>query len=99
MFNFVDESFHKAIDTLNVYDTTKKDEVVERSREAFNIEHKLRKGHIKRLNRGECSTDGGLLYVDIIAILERIGYNSRNITEAMVGLNNDVPTEEEIATV
>ncbi|AKS66372.1 Na/Pi cotransporter [Staphylococcus schleiferi] len=99
LFNFVDESFHKAIDTLNVYDTTKKDEVVERSREAFNIEHKLRKGHIKRLNRGECSTDGGLLYVDIIAILERIGYNSRNITEAMVGLNNDVPTEEEIATV
>lgn len=99
LYRFVDESFTKAIETLDVYDTTKKDAVVERSREAFNIEHQLRKGHIKRLNRGECSTDGGLLYVDIIAVLERIGYNSRNISEAMVGLNEDVSTEEEVVNV
>lgn len=99
LYRFVDESFTKAIETLDVYDTTKKDEVVERSREAFNIEHQLRKGHIKRLNRDECSTDGGLLYVDIIAVLERIGYNSRNISEAMVGLNEDVSTEEEVVNV
>ncbi|UAS61849.2 Na/Pi cotransporter family protein [Staphylococcus pseudintermedius] len=99
LYRFVDESFTKAIETLDVYDTTKKDEVVERSREAFNIEHQLRKGHIKRLNRGECSTDGGTLYVDIIAVLERIGYNSRNISEAMVGLNEDVSTEEEVVNV
>ncbi|EGQ2946668.1 Na/Pi cotransporter family protein [Staphylococcus pseudintermedius] len=99
LYRFVDESFTKAIETLDVYDTTKKDEVVERSREAFNIEHQLRIGHIKRLNRGECSTDGGLLYVDIIAVLERIGYNSRNISEAMVGLNEDVSTEEEVVNV
>lgn len=99
LYRFVDESFTKAIETLDVYDTTKKDEVVERSREAFNIEHQLRKGHIKRLNRGECSTDGGLLYVDIIAVLERIGYDSRNISEAMVGLNEDVSTEEEVVNV
>lgn len=95
LFRFVTESFHKALDTLDVYDTTKKDEVVERSQKAFNIEHKLRKGHIKRLNRGECSTDGGLLYVDVIAVLERIGYNARNISESMVGLNDDVSLEDE----
>ncbi|MGV3244714.1 Na/Pi cotransporter family protein [Staphylococcus sp. 11261D007BR] len=95
LFNFVDETFNKALETLDVYDTTKKDEVAERSQQAFNIEHKLRKGHIKRLNRGECSTDGGLLYIDVIAVLERIGYNARNISEAMVGLNDDVSTEEE----
>lgn len=40
-----------------------------------------------------------LLYVDIIAVLERIGYNSRNISEAMVGLNEDVSTEEEVVNV
>lgn len=95
LFKFVTESFNKALETLDVYDTTKKDEVVERSKQAFNIEHKLRKGHIKRLNRGECSTDGGLLYVDVIAVLERIGYNARNISESMVGLNDDVTHEDE----
>ncbi|PNZ37428.1 Na/Pi cotransporter family protein [Staphylococcus lutrae] len=94
LYRFVGESFSKAMDTLDVYDTTKKDEVVERSREAFNIEHKLRKGHIKRLNHGTCSTDGGLLYVDMISVLERIGYHSRNITEAMVGLNDDVSVDD-----
>ncbi|MGT2398170.1 hypothetical protein ACVPOR_14155 [Staphylococcus aureus] len=28
---------------------------------------------------------------------ERIGYHSRNVSEALVGLNDDVPTDEEIA--
>ncbi|MBO8894588.1 Na/Pi cotransporter family protein [Staphylococcus aureus] len=98
LFNHVAESFDKAIDMLDVYDKTKKDEIVERSRESFNIEHKLRKGHIKRLNRGECTTKGGLLYIDMIDVLERIGYHSRNVSEALVGLNDDVPTDEEIAT-
>lgn len=98
LFNHVAESFDKAIDMLDVYDKTKKDEIVERSRESFNIEHKLRKGHIKRLNRGECTTKGGLLYIDMIGVLERIGYHSRNVSEALVGLNDDVPTDEEIAT-
>ncbi|UXR74999.1 Na/Pi cotransporter family protein [Staphylococcus sp. IVB6238] len=95
LFTFVEESFDKALETLDVYDTTKKDEVAARSQEAFTIEHKLRKDHIKRLNRGVCSTDGGLLYVDMIGVLERIGYNSRNISEAMVGLNDDVVVDEE----
>ncbi len=58
----------------------------------------MRKGHIKRLNRGECTTKGGLLYIDMIGVLERIGYHSRNVSEALVGLNDDVPTDEEIAT-
>lgn len=98
LFNHVADSFDKAIDMLDVYDKTKKDEIVERSRESFNIEHKLRKGHIKRLNRGECTTKGGLLYIDMIGVLERIGYHSRNVSEALVGLNDDVPTDEEIAT-
>ncbi|HDG5983841.1 TPA: Na/Pi cotransporter family protein [Staphylococcus aureus] len=98
LFNHVAESFDKAIDMLDVYDKTKKDEIVERSRESFNIEHKLRKGHIKRLNRGECTTKGGLLYIDMIGVLERIGYHSRNVSEALVGLNDDVPTDEEIST-
>ncbi|UXR77310.1 MULTISPECIES: Na/Pi cotransporter family protein [unclassified Staphylococcus] len=95
LFTFVEESFDKALETIDVYDTTKKDEVAARSQEAFTIEHKLRKDHIKRLNRGVCSTDGGLLYVDMIGVLERIGYNSRNISEAMVGLNDDVVVDEE----
>ncbi|MBW0917390.1 Na/Pi cotransporter family protein, partial [Pseudomonas aeruginosa] len=37
LFNHVAESFDKAIDMLDVYDKTKKDEIVERSRESFNI--------------------------------------------------------------
>ncbi len=34
----------------------------------------------------------------MIGVLENIGYHSRNVSEALVGLNDDVPTDEEIAT-
>lgn len=95
LYYHVTESFDKAIDMLEIYDTTTKDEVAERSREAFDIEHQLRKEHIKRLNLGECSTEGGLLYIDMIGVLERIGYHSRNISESMVGLNDDIKLSED----
>ena len=55
---------------------------------SYSLEHDLRKKHIKRLSSGECTLEGGLLYLDMIAILERIGYHSRNISESMIDIDN-----------
>ena len=63
------------------------------SQKATNIEENPRKYHVKRVNKGICSTDGGHLYVDLISTLERIGYNTRNIIE--LSLEEDDGTEEE----
>ncbi|EKU45175.1 Na/Pi cotransporter family protein [Staphylococcus massiliensis] len=100
LFDHVKYSYKKAIDTIDVYDDVERDEVVQRSKEAYDLEHDLRRNHIRRLNRGECSTDGGLLYVDTITVIERIGYNSRNISESVMVLEDTPePTDEEVKEV
>lgn len=96
LYNHVDASLEKTIDMFNVYDRVKKDEIVRLSNDSYALEHDLRKKHIKRLSKGECSLEGGLLYLDMIAILERIGYHSRNISESMIDIDNIENEDDEV---
>lgn len=45
---------------------------------------KFKKNHIKRLNAGECSIDAGLIYVDILNNLEKIGDHTFNIAHVLM---------------
>ncbi|WP_427708015.1 Na/Pi cotransporter family protein [Staphylococcus parequorum] len=94
LYSHVNTSFEKSVEMFSVYDKVKKDEIVNLSNDSYTLEHDLRKKHIKRLSSGECSPEGGLLYLDMIAILERIGYHSRNISEAMIDID-ELSNEEE----
>ncbi|HSI66491.1 MAG TPA: Na/Pi cotransporter family protein [Planococcus sp. (in: firmicutes)] len=49
------------------------------------MERKFRKKHIMRLNEGTCSAQAGIVFVDIVSNLERIGDHSVNIAEAILG--------------
>src|SRR5699024_12672326 len=80
LYEHVYKSFEKAIDTLDIYSPQELEEVIRLSKKSYKIENKLRKQHVKRLNKGTSSTDGGLLYVDLISNIERIGCNARNIS-------------------
>lgn len=94
LYDHVTTSFDKTIDMFDVYDRVKRDEIVKISNESYRLEHDLRKKHIKRLSSGECTPEGGLLYLDMIGILERIGYHSRNISESMIDIG-EIETNEE----
>ncbi|MDG0822983.1 Na/Pi cotransporter family protein [Staphylococcus equorum] len=94
LYSHVNMSFDKSVEMFSVYDKVKKDEIVNLSNDSYTLEHDLRKKHIKRLSSGECSPEGGLLYLDMIAILERIGYHSRNVSEAMIDID-ELSSEEE----
>src|SRR5699024_375991 len=94
LYTHVNTSFEKSVDMFNVYDKVKKDEIVNLSNDSYTLEHDLRKKHIKRLSSVECSPEGCLLYLDMIAILERIGYHSRNISEAMIDIDELTNDEE-----
>lgn len=96
LYDHVDASLEKTIDMFNVYDRVKKDEIVRLSNDSYTLEHDLRKKHIKRLSSGECSLEGSLLYLDMIAILERIGYHSRNISESMIDIDNIEHEDDEV---
>lgn len=93
LYNHVKVSYEKTFEVFDVYDYIKKDEVVKRSEDSYLLEHDLRKKHIKRLSSGECSPEGSLVYIDMISILERIGYHSRNISESMINLGEDTYTQ------
>lgn len=86
LYSHVYQSFTMALESLDVYNPQALEKVIRLSQKSHRIENKLRKEHIKRLSKGQCSTDGSTLYVELISNLERIGYNARNITET--NLNN-----------
>ena len=49
------------------------------------MERKFRKNHIMRLNERSCSAQAGMVFVDIVSNLERIGDHAVNIAEAILG--------------
>jgi phosphate:Na+ symporter len=52
------------------------------------LRKKFKKNHVKRLNSGECSIDAGLLYVDILNNLEKIGDHTFNIAQVIISAEN-----------
>lgn len=46
-------------------------------------EKRLRKAHIKRLTKGKCTPEAGVLYSDVISGLERVGDHATNIAFAL----------------
>lgn len=93
LYDHVMISYNKTIDNFNVYDNITKEAIVKRSKDSYGLEHELRKQHIQRLSSGDCSPEGAILYLDMISVLERIGYHARNISEGMINYshlqNND----------
>lgn len=46
----------------------------------------MRQDHISRLRSGECGLDPGLVFIDLLSILEKIGDYCFNIAQAVVGI-------------
>jgi phosphate:Na+ symporter len=70
-----------ALKTINCDDCDKVSEIDARIDKAYKI---LRKNHIERLNNYICEPSAGIIFLDIIGNLERIGDHSSNIAESIV---------------
>ncbi|AOV07861.1 Na/Pi cotransporter family protein [Sporosarcina ureilytica] len=85
MFTLTTETVQKAIDSLDKNDmalaraVTKQEDLIDK------MERTFRKKHIIRLNEGSCTAQGGMVFVDIVSNLERIGDHAVNIAEAVLG--------------
>ncbi len=78
------KSYDHAIDSLATGDVTSARKVLEREGEIDLMEKNLRKKHIKRLNAGDCQPGSGILFLDLISNLERIGDHASNIALAVL---------------
>nr|WP_251025706.1 Na/Pi cotransporter family protein [Bacillus sp. ISL-47] len=85
MFNLTISTVKEALQALDHNDKEIARLVVEKEEEIDKMERKLRKQHILRLNEGICSGQAGIVYVDIVSNLERIGDHAVNIAEAVLG--------------
>ncbi|WP_280768457.1 Na/Pi cotransporter family protein [Salipaludibacillus daqingensis] len=85
------EMFELTIDTLTQAEKALEEDdilaarsVILKEEQIDKMERKLRKKHIMRLNEGSCEASAGIVFVDMISNLERIGDHSVNIAEAVL---------------
>jgi len=85
MINLTIETFELALTSLKNSDEEIARKVIENERIIDKMEKNYRKGHLKRLNNGTCVGSSGVVFLDIISNLERIGDHSFNIAQAVLG--------------
>lgn len=85
MFNLTIRTFEEAMYALDQKHMESAAEVVKKEAEIDMMERTLRKHHIQRMNDGLCSGHAGIVFVDIISNLERIGDHAVNIAEYVLG--------------
>lgn len=85
MFELTIDTVSKAMKALDENSAEIAREVAEQENIIDKMERKFRKNHIARLNEGRCTGQAGIMFVDILSNLERIGDHSVNIAEAVLG--------------
>ncbi|NEY80212.1 Na/Pi cotransporter family protein [Bacillus sp. 3H-10] len=85
MFSLTVSTVQEAIEALNENSKEIAENVMKKEEKIDKMERKLRKQHILRLNEGICTGQSGIVFVDIISNLERIGDHAVNIAEAVLG--------------
>jgi phosphate:Na+ symporter len=80
MYDTAVKALSYALDSIKREDAKKADIVIKDLEKQIDKQEKqYRKNHIERLNRGECDPQRGVIFIDILSNLERIGDHSHNI--------------------
>ena len=85
MFELTIATVSKALEALDTNDVEIAQKVSEQENVIDKMERQFRKNHILRVNGGKCSGQAGIVFVDILSNLERIGDHASNIAEAVLG--------------
>ncbi len=84
MASRAEEALQLAIKVLQEKDVTIAARVVEIEDEVDELELKLKKNHIKRLRKGECSAVASTVFTDLVSMIERIADHSSSIAEGII---------------
>ncbi|MFB1050800.1 Na/Pi cotransporter family protein [Paraliobacillus sp. JSM ZJ581] len=84
MFDLTAITVKQAIQSLGDMNRETALEVAHKENQIDQMERTFRKKHIIRLNEGECTGSAGIVFVDILSNLERIGDHAVNIAEEVL---------------
>ena len=85
MFTLTINTVKKSIEALDLNSDQLAREVAEQENVIDRMERQFRKNHFFRLNEGLCSGHAGVIFVDMLSNLERIGDHAVNIADAVLG--------------
>lgn len=85
MSALVSETYLQAIHSLQHDSVDEAKKTLDLEKQIDLLEKELRRNHISRLNTGKCFPGSGVIYLDIMSNLERIGDHSNNISSAVLG--------------
>ncbi len=84
LYKKVDKMLGQAIDAMENDDKELAAHVVKEDDEVDELEKKLRKRHIDRINTKKCYPQAGVLFLDLLSNLERIGDHANNIADLVL---------------
>ncbi|SHM82882.1 phosphate:Na+ symporter [Caldanaerovirga acetigignens] len=87
MASLVEESFSYAINAFQDFDSKLAATVVQNEDKIDSMDRKLRENHIRRLNEGKCNPSSGVIYLDLISNLERIGDHAFNVASYILKMD------------
>jgi len=88
MFDLTILTVKEAMKSLELMNREKALFVIQKEDQIDKMERTFRKKHIIRMNEGLCTGSAGIVFVDIISNLERIGDHAVNIAEEVLNDNN-----------
>ncbi|NLZ53524.1 MAG: Na/Pi cotransporter family protein [Thermoanaerobacteraceae bacterium] len=89
MSSKVQETFDSAVYAFLHWDKPSSQKVVKNEEEIDMMEKKLRLNHIKRLNEGSCNPSSGVIFLDLLTNLERVGDHSFNIASYVLNFDKN----------
>ncbi|ADC48611.1 Na/Pi-cotransporter family protein [Alkalihalophilus pseudofirmus OF4] len=85
MFDLTLSTLRQAVKALETDDIEEAKSVLLKEEQIDKMERDLRKKHIIRLNENRCTGAAGVIYVDMVSNLERVGDHAVNIAEVVIG--------------
>ena len=84
IYHQTSEFVKDALESVENNDLELAESLIERHEAINKMERVLRKTHIKRLNNGECSTQAGVNFIDIISHYTRVSDHAMNLAEKVL---------------
>ena len=95
MTEMVVKALEYALEMFSKRDPEHMKEVLELEESVDEKERKIQKAHVKRLSKGKCSAEAGMLYSDAVSGLERAADHATNIAFAILEPEDITEIDEE----